>query len=80
MQFFDFLQVLGITILVIGVMMILIGFFLSSRKSDMYETKKETKGFILIGPIPILYGASKQTQIALCLIGIFVVIFILLFF
>ncbi len=79
MQFFNILQTLGIIILLVGVILIFVG-MLSSKSSDSYDSQSETRGVVLLGPIPIVIGASRQTQVILCVIGIAICIIIFLLF
>jgi uncharacterized protein (TIGR00304 family) len=59
-MYFDRLIVLGFTFILIGILIIIAGTFLSSSKGEP-ESHIETGGVLLIGPIPILFGNSKPS-------------------
>ncbi len=61
---------LGVIILVIGIMLILLS--LIGFKGHISEKRTSIFGFILIGPIPIVFGknVSREIIILLVIIGI----------
>ncbi|MHA1637556.1 MAG: TIGR00304 family membrane protein [Candidatus Thorarchaeota archaeon] len=63
-----FLIIAGIVAILIGVASIVI-----SHRRDP-ATSIESKGIILLGPIPIIWGYGKKVQIALIIIGIALVL------
>ncbi|NYT03463.1 MAG: DUF131 domain-containing protein [Candidatus Methanofastidiosa archaeon] len=57
-MYFERLIPLGFIFILIGILIIVAGTFLSSFKGDS-ESHIETGGVIFIGPIPILFGNSR---------------------
>jgi len=58
-MYFDRLISTGFIIVLIGVVIIMSGIFLSTFNQGQ-DSKIETAGVILIGPIPIIFGNSKS--------------------
>jgi uncharacterized membrane protein len=59
-QVFNALQLLGFLILGIGILLILAGCLAMLRESPPEEARRESKGVILIGPIPIVWGFGRR--------------------
>jgi uncharacterized protein (TIGR00304 family) len=57
-MYFDRIITIGFIIVLIGVAIIISGLFLSTFNQGQ-DSKIETGGVILIGPIPIIFGNSK---------------------
>lgn len=57
-MYFDRLITLGFTFILIGILIVVAGTFLSLFKGDS-ESHIETGGVIFIGPIPIIFGNSR---------------------
>ena len=57
-MYFDRLISLGFIFILIGVLIIVAGTFLSSFKGES-DSHIETGGVLLIGPIPIIFGNSR---------------------
>ena len=74
------IQILGIVILVLGLLLILFGILRSSKSITPDGVQSKTSGIILIGPIPIIFGSSRKTQILLCLFGIIAALILLVLF
>lgn len=66
---------LGLILIVIGVLVLMIGMFLSADKN----TKVEGGGVIMIGPIPIGFGTSKEMMILAMILAIILMIISFLF-
>ena len=80
MQLSTWIQVFGIAILVVGLLLIMIGMFLSSNRMDSEDVHSKTRGVILIGPIPIVFGSSRNIQILLCVFGIIATLILFVIF
>ncbi len=56
----DFLNTLGIALIVVGVIVIISALILaSSHRSE--KDKGEVAGIVMIGPIPIIFGTDKKS-------------------
>ena len=80
MQIGNYVQVIGILILVLGLLLIIIGMFASSNNDELKGIESDTRGIILLGPIPIILGTSRRMQILLCFIGVVLTVIILILF
>ncbi|MFW9952905.1 MAG: DUF131 domain-containing protein [Candidatus Thorarchaeota archaeon] len=67
LQILPNLEFLAILIILLGILLIVVGCFLSSTRKPMNQStqRREAKGVIFLGPIPIVWGFSKSTQIIL---------------
>lgn len=75
----------GILIIFIGFMLIFIGALLEAEKSSQNEEKSENKtqagGVIFIGPVPIVFGTSKDIAKWMLIIALVIaIILIVLYF
>ena len=57
-------------IIIAGVVLVFLGFVLSSRSNENANegVKRESKGIVFLGPIPLVWGYSRKTQGALFVI------------
>lgn len=76
---YDLIPSLGFIIIVVGIILIMIGMMSINGESE--SPRRESKGVVLLGPIPIIWGFGKRNrQIMLILVITVVLIFVLLFF
>jgi uncharacterized protein (TIGR00304 family) len=82
MQIGNEYQIVGILLIFVGILIIIIGVIYLFGSSNLKQTStKESKGVILLGPIPIVWGFGKKTKIiTIILFLIFITIWIILFF
>ncbi|TFG34257.1 DUF131 domain-containing protein [Candidatus Thorarchaeota archaeon] len=82
MQFIGLLQLLGWISIIFGILILCMAFMKMTNTSETggYETKTESKGVILIGPIPIVWGYGKRGWLIAGIIGIILFIVLLLVF
>ena len=66
--------VIGIVIIFIGFLVLFIGMFSSTRK----EGNVEAGGVIIIGPIPIVFGSSKNISLLMLVLAIVLTIIVLI--
>jgi len=66
--------IIGIALIFIGFLIIFIGMFSSTRK----EGHVETGGVIIIGPIPIVFGSSKNISLLMLILAIVLTTLVLL--
>ncbi|MFW9974687.1 MAG: DUF131 domain-containing protein [Candidatus Thorarchaeota archaeon] len=82
MQSPNFIDFVAWTLIIIGSLIILSGIvsMLKHSDSEIVGQKRESKGIILLGPIPIVWGYGKKTWIAAAIVAIalFVLAYILL--
>lgn len=71
-QFYPSLDFLGLFFIVIGLVVIIVGILLMSKRQGATNDKVKTdsKGIVFLGPIPIIWGFSRRTQIIIAIIGI----------
>jgi uncharacterized protein (TIGR00304 family) len=76
MQFSDLLGIIGLSLVALGVLAILLGVILIMRQSDQgnTEVRRESKGIILLGPIPIVWGYGKKGWAIAIIMGIILVL------
>ncbi|MFX0108723.1 MAG: DUF131 domain-containing protein [Candidatus Hodarchaeota archaeon] len=67
-----FLQFIGLGAVVIGILLIIVGYLLSREEnaSPEFQTKRESKGVILVGPIPIVWGFGRTGWIIAAAVAI----------
>ncbi len=72
------LDYIGWFLIIGGIILVFLGIIFSFRSTDdeTVRTKTESKGIILLGPIPIVWGFGKKNW----LIAVIGVVAILLFF
>ena len=74
-------QLLGIILIIVGFILIIIGaiyFFVSTNHKA--PVQKESKGVILIGPIPIIWGFGEKGKIIGIILFVLVIAIWVLFF
>ena len=61
-------------IIITGVVLVILGLFLSSRFNEKVNegVKRESKGIVFLGPIPLVWGYSRKTQGVLFVIALVV--------
>jgi uncharacterized membrane protein len=69
-QTFSALQLIGFLILGLGIIFILAGCLALQRESSTQEVRRESKGVILIGPIPIVWGFGRRGWLVAGAIGV----------
>lgn len=67
------MQNIALMIILAGILLIILGFFLSSRRAGQNETSvRKTRAIVFIGPIPLVWGFSRRTQAILALVAILI--------
>jgi uncharacterized membrane protein len=67
------MQNIALMIILAGILLIILGFLLSSRRAEGGETSvRRTRAIVFIGPIPLVWGFSRRTQVFLALIAIMI--------
>ncbi|MHA2133338.1 MAG: TIGR00304 family membrane protein [Candidatus Thorarchaeota archaeon] len=84
MQVGGFYFFLGITMFFVGLILVILALFFTGQQRPLTDEngKSETRGVILIGPIPIVWGfgsRGRQIATALCLIVILSWVILILF-
>lgn len=72
---------IGLSLVVLGLLVILLGVALMMRQSAQgnTEVQRESKGIILLGPIPIIWGYGKKGWAVAIIVGITLVLVWLVF-
>jgi uncharacterized protein (TIGR00304 family) len=75
-QMIDTLQMLGFLILGLGILLIIAGCVAGQRESSQShdEVQRESKGVVLIGPIPIVWGFGRRGWFVAGTIGVIILI------
>ncbi|MFX1331030.1 MAG: DUF131 domain-containing protein [Promethearchaeota archaeon] len=73
-QTFNTLQLLGFLILGLGILLVLAGCLTKQRESPSEDVRRESKGVILIGPIPIVWGFGKRGWLVAGAIGVILIL------
>lgn len=68
---------LGLILVVVGILILVIGLFLSVIEKG--NTKIEGAGVIMLGPIPIGFGTSKEIMILAMILAIILMVLSFLF-
>jgi uncharacterized protein (TIGR00304 family) len=81
MQTSGIVGIIGLSLVVLGILAILLGVALMMRQSDQgnTEVQRESKGIILLGPIPIVWGYGKKGWAVAIIVGITLVLVWLVF-
>ena len=76
MQTSGLIGIIGLSLVILGVLAILLGVASMMRQSDQgnTEVRRESKGIILLGPIPIVWGYGKKGWAAAIIVGIMLVL------
>ncbi|MHA1772027.1 MAG: TIGR00304 family membrane protein [Candidatus Thorarchaeota archaeon] len=69
MQVNNFFSVLSLMLMVIGIILVVYGLWLHFAQSQGDVVEHESKGFILLGPIPIVWGYGWKGWVLALLIG-----------
>jgi uncharacterized protein (TIGR00304 family) len=83
LQNLDFLLLIGISLILIGVLFVLMSVFASSedRESSVERQESKSRGIILLGPIPIVWGFGENSKRMMLILFLFAfVISILILF
>lgn len=81
LQTSDLFGIIGLSLIVLGILAIFLGVVLLMRQSDQgnTEVQRESKGIILLGPIPIVWGYGKKGWAVAIIAGIMLVLVWLVF-
>ena len=76
MQTSGLIGIIGLSLVILGVLAILLGVASMMRQSDQgnTEVQRESKGIILLGPIPIVWGYGKKGWAFAVIVGIMLVL------
>ncbi|TFG32924.1 DUF131 domain-containing protein [Candidatus Thorarchaeota archaeon] len=74
------IQNLGWIFLIIGILLVCISAMSAFRNSEGNETHTQSKGIILLGPIPIVWGYGKKGWMIAGVLGIILVFVWILYF
>jgi len=75
LQIIESLTVFGYILIIVGIIVLIVGIVgLLSSQSDESAIRRESRGFILIGFIPIIWGFGKRIQYLLIGIGIVLIL------
>jgi len=81
MQATWFIQVLGWALLILGIVCVIVAVGLAVLNSNPSEERKtESKGIVLLGPIPIVWGYGVKGWLFAGIIGLILCLLWLLFF
>ncbi|MFW9968098.1 MAG: DUF131 domain-containing protein [Candidatus Thorarchaeota archaeon] len=75
-QMIETLQMIGFLILGLGIVLIIAGCVAGQRGASQShgEVQRESKGMVLIGPIPIVWGFGRRGWLAAGAIGIIILV------
>jgi uncharacterized protein (TIGR00304 family) len=80
-QFSELLQYASIGIIIVGVVMLIVALYqIFSRPSTEQPSEGRSKGIVLLGPIPIVWGFGRSTQVVIGFVAVFIVIIWLLLY
>ncbi len=81
MQIDSLFGIIGLSLIILGILTILLGMILIMRESDQGNTEvhRESKGIILLGPIPIVWGYGKKGYAVAIIVGMILVLVWFLF-
>ncbi len=76
MQISGLFGIIGLSLVVLGIVVILLGVAFVMRQSSQgnTEVRRESKGIILLGPIPIVWGYGKKGWAVAIIMGIMLVL------
>jgi uncharacterized membrane protein len=80
MQVVDFIDLVAWVLIILGCIIIISGIASMVMRSNIegVEHRRESKGFILLGPIPIVWGFGKRGWIIAAVVAI--TLFLIVFF
>ncbi|MCK5152097.1 MAG: DUF131 domain-containing protein [Candidatus Thorarchaeota archaeon] len=69
-QIISGIELFAYGIIIAGVVLVILSLLLSSRSNENANegVKRESKGIVFLGPIPLVWGYSRKTQGALFVI------------
>ena len=75
------IEMVAYGIIIAGVLLVIIGFWFmfNSKGERTSEVKHESKAIVFIGPIPLVWGYSRRTQVILFLIALSIFVIWLFF-
>ncbi|TXT55830.1 MAG: conserved membrane protein of unknown function [Candidatus Thorarchaeota archaeon] len=73
MQINSILQMVAISVIIAGIVFVILGILQSRKSSQDSEMKSESKGIILLGPIPIVWGFGDRGKILMMVLFIVIV-------
>ncbi|MHA2425631.1 MAG: TIGR00304 family membrane protein [Candidatus Thorarchaeota archaeon] len=75
-QVIPWLEMIAFGIIGAGIILVILGIWLMSRSTGRTssEVKRESKGIVFIGPIPLVWGYSRRTQGILFIIAMIILI------
>ncbi len=81
MQIDSLFGIIGMSLVILGILAILLGAISMMRETDQgnAEVRRESKGIILLGPIPIVWGYGKKGWAVAIIVGIMLVLVWILF-
>ncbi len=81
MQISGLFDIIGLLLVAIGILAILLGVARMMRQSDQGNTEiqRKSKGIILLGPIPIVWGYGKKGWAVAIIVGIMLILVWLVF-
>jgi uncharacterized membrane protein len=75
------IQALGWSFLILGILFVIIALVLAVMRSEPGEARKmESKGVVLLGPIPIVWGYGRKGWLVAGIIGLILCLLWMLFF
>jgi len=74
------LQNLGWILLIIGIILVVVSIISAISEGDSHETHTQSKGVILLGPIPIVWGYGRRGWIIAGAVGIILCLVWVVFF
>ncbi|MFX0046339.1 MAG: DUF131 domain-containing protein [Candidatus Hermodarchaeota archaeon] len=81
LQTIEQLQLLGLVVIVAGIILIVVGLLLSSlTSSEDQRVERESKGVLLIGPIPVVWGFGRRGWYVAGAVAIILLLLYLLMF
>lgn len=72
MQTFEFTEIVAWVLIILGAIIIISGIASMMMRSNIegVEQRRESKGIILLGPIPIVWGYGKRVWVIAAIIAI----------
>ena len=78
----DFLDLVAWTLIIVGVVIIISGIasMLMGSNIEVGEQRSRSKGIILLGPIPIVWGYGKKTWILAAIVAVTLFLIVIFWF